>query len=37
MLADLRARGRIARAVPAGRELVDLIVDEYIPYPATCG
>ncbi len=35
LLADLRARGRLAGAPPSDRELVDLLIDEYVPYPSS--
>jgi hypothetical protein len=34
LVQDLRERGRVSGDAPSGRELVDLIIDEYIPYPA---
>jgi hypothetical protein len=34
LVADLRARGVIADEPPAGPALVDLLIDEYIRYPA---
>jgi len=33
MLADLRQRGRLGSATPAGAELAELLIDEYIHYP----
>ncbi|HJQ84774.1 MAG TPA: hypothetical protein VKA21_11900 [Candidatus Binatia bacterium] len=33
LVADLRARGRIGGEPPAGKELVDLLIDAYVAYP----
>lgn len=33
LLADLRERGMVGREVPGEHELVELLIDSYIPYP----
>jgi hypothetical protein len=34
LLGDLRSRGKIGAQAPGDHELIELLIDEYIPYPA---